>query len=150
MYTLERTQFLPTDLDTAWNFFSMPHNLNKITPEHMNFRIIRSTVQHAIKEKDEIDYQVKPMFGISMRWKTLITDVNPPYLFVDKQLKGPYRYWEHTHRFTQTENGLLMHDNVEYDLPLGRFGRIFHPLIRKQLETIFDYRQYQLNRLFNG
>lgn len=150
MYTLERTQFLPTDLDTAWKFFSMPQNLSKITPREMNFRIVRSTVKDVIHEGDQIDYKVKPMLGISLHWKTLITHVDPPYIFTDKQVRGPYKIWEHTHTFTQIENGVIMNDKVIYQLPFGALGRIFHPIIRKRLELIFDYRQHQLNQFFNG
>ena len=32
IYKLERKQFLPISINEAWDFFSNPANLNKITP----------------------------------------------------------------------------------------------------------------------
>ena len=40
MYKLERIQKLPISISTAWDFFSNPINLSKITPPYMNFKII--------------------------------------------------------------------------------------------------------------
>ena len=39
IYTLERTEFLPVSLETAWDFFSNPSNLPRITPPELNLRI---------------------------------------------------------------------------------------------------------------
>ena len=38
VYTLERTEFLPVSLETAWDFFSNPSNLPRITPPELNLR----------------------------------------------------------------------------------------------------------------
>lgn len=39
IYTLTKKQFLPITLEQAWDFFSSPVNLKKITPEYMGFKI---------------------------------------------------------------------------------------------------------------
>ena len=38
-YTLERTEFPPVFLETAWDFFSNPSNLPRITSPELNLRI---------------------------------------------------------------------------------------------------------------
>ena len=40
VYTLERQTVLNTKIEKAWDFFSRPENLNEITPDDMQFRIL--------------------------------------------------------------------------------------------------------------
>ena len=77
-----------------------------------------------------------------MRWQARIARWQPPAGFVDEQLRGPYRLWEHAHRFRDNEEGTtIIEDAVRYRLPFAPFGEIFHPLVRLQLGRIFRFRQ---------
>lgn len=150
VYFLRQEQLLPVDLLTAWAFFSSPNNLAKITPPAMDFKPLTS-----FKEGQEIhtgmliDYKVKPLFGISLFWRTEIVEVQKPYRFIDIQLKGPYRLWEHTHIFTEKENGVLMQDVVKYQLPFGPLGVLANALlVRKKLESLFAFRKAAIERIF--
>lgn len=98
-----------------------------------------------------IDYKVSPLFKIPIRWQTEIVKVDEPYSFTDRQLKGPYKLWEHTHRFFEKENGILMKDQVKYQLPCGIVGELTHSiLVRDKIENIFVYRKQILNQIFNA
>jgi ligand-binding SRPBCC domain-containing protein len=98
-----------------------------------------------------IDYTVKPLFGIPLHWQTEIFRVKKPEMFSDRQLKGPYKIWEHTHTFILKDKGVLMKDEVKYELPFGVLGKIAHSiLVRKKIENIFKYRKEILNKIFNG
>jgi ligand-binding SRPBCC domain-containing protein len=150
VYFLRREQLLPVDLLTAWSFFSSPNNLAKITPPEMSFKPLSTfNESQQIYPGMLIDYKVKPLFGISLFWRTEIVDVQKPYSFVDTQLKGPYRLWEHTHTFTEKENGVLMQDVVKYQLPLGPLGVLANALlVRKKLESLFAFRKAAIERIF--
>ena len=148
-YTLHREQFLPVTLQEAWEFFSTPMNLEKITPGDMAFEVITNLEGQSIYKGMLIEYRVTPLFGIRMKWVTKIGDVVPLKKFVDTQLKGPYALWEHTHTFTEKDGGVLMHDDVRYGLPMGVFGTIAHTIVvKKKLENIFDYRAEVLRKFF--
>jgi ligand-binding SRPBCC domain-containing protein len=96
-----------------------------------------------------IDYIVRPILGIPLPWQTEIFKVNKPNSFSDRQLKGPYKIWEHTHSFIQMENGVLVKDDVKYELPLGILGDIAHAVfVKKKVESIFKFREQALNRIF--
>ena len=75
--------------------------------------------------------------------------MNKPLFFVDRQLKGPYKLWEHTHTFMEKDNGVLVKDQVKYQLHFGVIGNIIHSLlVRKKIEDIFIYRKNVLRQLF--
>ena len=69
-------------------------------------------------------------------------------MFVDRQLKGPYSQWNHTHSFTDLKGGTLMRDEVIYKLPLGTLGLIVAGFfVRKDVESIFGYRTKIIHKM---
>ena len=150
VYYLHAEQLLPVDLQTAWAFFSSPNNLALITPPEMDFKPLTPMADGAeIYPGMLIDYKVKPLLGISLHWQTEICSVEKPHRFMDQQLKGPYRIWEHTHTFTQTDTGVLMKDEVKYQLPFGPLGSLAHTLlVHKKLQALFRFRKAAIERIF--
>ena len=53
-----------------------------------------------------IEYTVKPVMNIPLRWVTEIKTVKDHALFVDEQRVGPYKMWHHEHHFIQVEGGV--------------------------------------------
>jgi hypothetical protein len=45
-----------------------------------------------------------------------------------KSPRRPYKFWRHTHRFSETDGGTSIVDMVAYALPFGPFGRLVHRL----------------------
>ncbi len=148
-YTFKSEQFLKTDIATAWDFFSSAKNLARITPPDMAFKIHTKLDNTEVYEGMIIDYTVSPLLGIPLKWQTEICHVDKPNLFTDRQLKGPYEIWEHTHRFVEKDNGILMQDEVKYKLPLGIIGEIAHKfVVKEKIKKIFSFREDALNKFF--
>lgn len=149
-HELYREQQLNCDLQTAWDFFSLPMNLSKITPKNMAFTVLSEPKTNKIFGGMIIDYTVSPLLGIPLKWKTRITEVIPNKSFTDFQEKGPYKLWNHRHEFIPNEKGVFMIDKVDYELPFGLLGNLAHALfVKKKLEKIFNYRFHVLDNLFN-
>lgn len=149
IYYYNTEHLLPISIEQAWDFFSSAKNLSKITPPEMSFKILTDLGDKEVFEGMLIDYIVRPVLGIPLPWQTEIFKVNKPNFFSDRQLKGPYKIWEHTHSFVQMENGVLVKDEVKYELPLGILGDIAHSVfVKKKVESIFKFREQALNRLF--
>jgi ligand-binding SRPBCC domain-containing protein len=149
IYRLESSISVPVSLQEAFAFFENPHNLARITPAWLNFRIV-SPERIQMRKGAEIDYQIR-WLGLPLRWKTVITEYEPPFFFVDEQAAGPYAYWHHRHDFKPTEYGALVSDRVDYALPFGPVGRLAHRLaVRNQLQEIFAYRQDALAAILTG
>jgi len=148
IYTLEVTQFLEISLSEAWDFFSSPGNLAKITPECMGFEIT-SGAPAKMYPGQIITYKVSPFPGIKTNWVTEITHVAEGRFFVDEQRFGPYRMWHHEHHFEVQDGGVLMTDRVSYKLSFGFLGRIVHSLfVKNQLKQIFAFREAYLEKMF--
>lgn len=148
-YQLYREQQLQCDIETAWDFFSSPMNLSKITPKDMGFTVLSDFENEPIYEGMLIDYTVSPILGIPLKWKTRITQVDATKSFTDFQQKGPYKYWNHFHEFIPNAEGVVMKDTVDYELPLGVLGTMAHWLfVKNKLASIFDFRYQILEQQF--
>ncbi len=150
LFSLSTRQEIPVTLETAWDFFSSPANLQKITPESMNFEI---TSHFAAGQKMYpgmiISYRVSPLFGIRMGWVTEITQCRENEYFIDEQRFGPFAFWHHEHHFQSTAGGVLMTDSLTYGLPFGALGRFAHWLsVEKRVREIFLFREKRVTELF--
>lgn len=149
VYKLECEMLIETSLQETFAFFQDPYNLKKITPPWMRFEVI-SKDRVEMKKGADIEYRIRWM-GLPMYWKTVISEYEPPFLFVDEQAKGPYALWRHRHTFSASPAGARVGDHLEYALPLGWLGRLAHNVVvGRQFREIFAYRQEQLAKIFDG
>lgn len=142
--TLRFSQFLPRPRAEIFPFFAAAENLERITPPWLHFRILTPTPV-AMQRGALIDYRIR-LHGLPLRWRTEIAEWEPPFRFVDSQLRGPYRLWVHTHTFTEVPGGTQCDDEVRYAVPGGPL--IDTLFVRGQVERIFAHRQKTLHELF--
>lgn len=150
IYTLNFIQKLPITLAEAWDFFSSPINLSKITPPKMSFCITSD-----FKEGDKmyegmlITYKVSPILGIKLDWVTEITSVRDGKYFIDEQRFGPFKIWHHEHHFEEIDGGIIMRDKLLYAIPYGFIGTLANAIIvKKQVQDIFEHREKVIKNLF--
>jgi ligand-binding SRPBCC domain-containing protein len=149
-YVLKTEQAIPISLEKAWDFFSSPLNLAKITPKEMSF-VVTSDYSSDVKMYAGmiITYKISPLLGIKMNWMTEITHVKDNEYFVDEQRFGPYALWHHEHHFKVIEGGVLMSDILNYAIPYGIIGRLSNKvLVGKQIKKIFEYREKAIIEMF--
>ena len=138
--------WLARPIEEVFAFFSDAANLDSITPPWLSFRTItRQPIEmHA---GTVIDYKLR-VRGFPVWWRTEITEWEPPYHFLDEQIRGPYRLWIHAHEFQSRNGGTLVCDNVRYavpfDWPLHKF------VVRPDVQRIFSYRADCLRRRFGS
>lgn len=151
IYTLETQQTLNISLEKAWDFFSSPENLEKITPIHMGFKITTQVDKKAYAGQI-ITYTVGILPGTKSNWVTEITQVKDKEFFIDEQRFGPYKMWHHEHFFEELSSSkTLMKDKISYKIPFGILGHLAQSIfIKKQLKSIFEHRFNTLEKLFNG
>ncbi len=147
VHVLERSQRLPGPPNEVFEFFAESHNLEEITPSFLAFEVV-SPRPIEMEVGTLIEYRLK-LHGVRLNWLTRIDTWEPGVSFVDRQLKGPYRLWHHTHLFEPDGASTIMRDVVRYALPLGPLGEVARRvLVRRDLDRIFDFRQAEIGRRF--
>lgn len=145
-YRLEAQLTLPQPIDDVFPFFAEARNLEELTPSFLQFEVL-TPAPIEMREGVEIDYRLK-VRGLPIRWRSRITVWDPPRRFMDVQIKGPYKKWNHQHIFEQRDGQTICRDVVDYDV-YG--GAIIHALfVKSDVQKIFEYRQQVLSDRFAG
>ncbi|MGB6328672.1 MAG: SRPBCC family protein [Halarcobacter sp.] len=137
MKTFEKISFLNCDIDELFEFHLNMNNLKAITPLDTELELIN---------KDFIPHEggivkIKTVkYFIPTRWDVKIDKLQRPNLLVDIAVKSPFKYWEHSHIFTKKGSMCELKDVVNYELPFGKVGELLDFFIRKELNTMFEYR----------
>ena len=125
-------------------FFANAVNLQRITPPWLNFEVTSPTPVE-MKIGQTIDYRLK-VRGLPVRWRSEITEWDPPHRFVDEQLRGPYKVWHHEHTFVEREGKTVCQDDVVYAVWGGPL--VNRLLIEPDVKRIFAYRRKRLLEIF--
>ncbi len=146
VHVLEREQLIERPLDAVFAFFSEARNLERITPSWLSFKVVTPgpiEMQAGIR----IEYKLS-VHGTPMKWVSEIESWVENSSFVDRQVKGPYGLWHHTHEFVDLGgSSTLVRDRVRYSLPFGALGEVAHVLfVQRDLDNVFAYRRAAVNR----
>lgn len=149
IWKITAIQCLHRPLEEVFPFFADAFNLEKLTPEFLNFKVLTPRPIN-MQSGCVIKYQLK-VHHIPIKWKTTILEYDPPHKFVDTQDSGPYTLWHHTHTFESIDEGRATKctDTVLYKPK----GWILAPLINKyfvqrDVHSIFEYRFKKLEEIF--
>lgn len=144
IYEFRDELWLPHPRDEIFAFFANAANLEALTPPWVGFAFVTPTPV-AMRTGALIDYRLR-IHGIPIRWRTEITHWAPPFRFVDRQLRGPYRLWEHEHRFEERDGGTVASDRVRYAVLGGAL--VNRVLVAPDIARIFAYRRERLQERF--
>lgn len=125
--------------ECVFEFHERPDVLAILLPPWESARVIQPAKISEVGSQAIVETRI---FGpIKMRWVAQHTVYDPPHMFEDVQVKGPFRSWRHRHVVAAHVNGALLRDLIDYKPPLGFLGRAFAPLVvERRLRKLFDYR----------
>jgi ligand-binding SRPBCC domain-containing protein len=146
-HLLEARMWLQRRRAEIFPFFADASNLEAITPDWLHFSVV-TPPPIAMAAGAVIEYRLR-LHGAPLRWRTLISEWDPPRCFVDRQLAGPYSRWVHEHRFVEIGGGVLVADRVRYRIRGGRvLDRVANAAVAEpDLQRIFTHRQRTLRAL---
>lgn len=144
-FVLKSELIRPYHISKVFPFFASAENLGVLTPDFLNFKIL-SPLPIKMEKGALIDYQIKLRY-VPINWRTKIADWNPPYSFIDEQIRGPYLLWHHEHQFVEVSpNETNIIDIVHYKVPGGRLINAL--FVRPELKRIFNYRMQKMIEIF--
>jgi ligand-binding SRPBCC domain-containing protein len=124
--------------ERVFGFHERQDALALLTPPWENARIVQTARIAEVGSQAIIEAR---LFGpIKVRWVAEHTVYCPPHSFEDVQLRGPFRSWRHRHIVETHPDGAILRDEITYEPPFGRLGKLVAPLIEKRLERLFAYR----------
>ena len=125
--------------ERVFAFHEQPDVLSLLIPPWESARVIQAARISDVGAQAIIETKI---FGpITARWVAQHTVYEPPVLFEDIQVKGPFRSWRHQHIVEAHAKGAILRDEIDYDPPFGFLGRALAPVfVQRRLARIFDYR----------
>lgn len=73
--------------------------------------------------------------GLPFEMTSRITAWERPGRFVDEQVAGPFRRWQHEHLFAPATGGTLMVDVARFEAPYGVLGRVAETALLERYMT---------------
>lgn len=98
-------------------------------------------IRFGLIEKDEtVTWKAKHFFKTRF-FRSEVTEMKKPDMFVDQQAKGDFKMMRHEHHFKPCENGTIMIDLVEFEAPYGSFGILFSKLyLTRYMKSLIEQR----------
>ena len=123
----------------VFEFHEQPNALTLLSPPWESARVIQSAKISEVGTQAIVETRI--LGPIKARWVAEHTLYDPPHMFEDVQVKGPFRSWRHRHIVEPVSGGAVLRDEIDYEPPFGLLGRLVAPiLIQKRLQKMFDYR----------
>jgi hypothetical protein len=136
----EVAETVPLPVDAVWKAHEDVQLLERIAPPFPAVRLKESNIVCGLGTEFTVRVELLNL-GLDLRVK--ITHWDPPTCFIDEQVSGPFRFWEHTHHFMPiSAESTRVVDAVKFELnPL-----VDGTLIRLGLETMFKLRMQNLKQ----
>lgn len=125
--------------ERVFAFHELPDAFERLMPPWENAKIIQKADITKIGSQAIIEMKVLGIFPA--RWVAEHTKYEPPQMFEDLQISGPFHKWRHDHIVKSHESGAILRDEINYEPPFLIFGKLAAPLaIIPKLEKMFAYR----------
>jgi ligand-binding SRPBCC domain-containing protein len=126
-------------LEDVAEFHSNPRALKLLTPPpiYVQFHAVAPLAENS---SSEFTMWVGPF---PVRWTALHTEYDPLKGFVDTQVKGPFKRWNHRHYFAVVdEKTTEIRDSIEAELGEGLVMRLVSGFMWFGLPLLFAYRAW--------
>lgn len=135
----ERESIIRAAPERVFAFHELPDALERLTPPWERARVLKAAPDLRVGAEAVVETRVLGL--VPVRWVARHTAYDPPRMFEDVQVEGPFRSWRHRHVVEPHAGGAVLRDEVEYEPPFGWLGRLAAPvLVEARLRKLFDYR----------
>ncbi len=138
-HRFKKQTVIPVSAEAVFQWHERPGAFNRLSPPWEKVRVVHHS--GGIRDGAKVRIQLS-MMGLRLGWDIRHEHYQFARQFVDYQVKGPFSFWRHTHRFMPNGNGAsVLEDAIEYQLPKLPFADWFgQPIVSKKLARMFAYR----------
>lgn len=131
--------FINAPPKVVFSFHELPDAFERLVPPWENVKVIQKADISRIGSRAILEQRI---FGfVPSRWIAEHTAYDPPRMFEDVQVSGPFKSWRHRHIVRPEGAGAVLVDDIEYEPPGGGLGRLLEPLlVHPKIEKMFEYR----------
>ncbi len=125
--------------EKVFSFHLLPDAFERLIPPWENVKVLQKADISEIGSRTILQTKLFGFFRV--RWVAEHTKYEPPRMFEDVQISGPFAKWRHRHIILPHENGAILKDEIEYEPPFSIIGKAVAPtFIESKLEKMFAYR----------
>ncbi|MCS7023254.1 MAG: SRPBCC family protein [Bryobacteraceae bacterium] len=138
MLQFEFETWIDASPEQVWAFHQRPDIFELLTPPGKSMEVIKR--EGGLETGARVEFRLR--FGpISIPWIAVHVDHETTRFFVDEQLRGPFRFWRHEHRFEPDQGGTRLKDRVRCSLPGGPVADwLLGWFVRLELKQLFRHR----------
>lgn len=125
--------------ERVFAFHQLPDAFERLIPPWETVKVLQKADISEIGSRTILQTKLFGLFGV--RWIAEHTKYEPPRLFEDVQISGPFKSWRHRHIVLPHTGGAILRDEIEFEPPGSIFGKAFAPVfILSKIEKMFAYR----------
>lgn len=125
--------------DEVFAFHERPDAIELLVPPWENATVVQKAEISKIGSQAIIETRLFGLFPV--RWIAEHTAYDPPRMFEDVQISGPFKSWRHKHIVEPHPEGAILRDEIEFEPPMWFLGRIAAPFaVIPKLTKMFDFR----------
>lgn len=133
---IKQTQ-IPASVQTLYDWHMREGAFERLTPpwEHVKMKCGDTKIENGSRVSLEIDAG-----PAKLNWLAEHCDVQPGKEFTDVQVRGPFKFWKHKHSFEKLNDGCLLTDSIQFELPFDLATIFSETFVKDKLERMFEYR----------
>ncbi|MGB3564700.1 MAG: SRPBCC family protein [Thermoanaerobaculia bacterium] len=133
---MESSFVVPVTCTEAFSRLADPRLLDVMTPTWFRLQILTSGPMLTVGS--QIHYRIR-WRGFPFRWQSEITHWQSPHRFTYRQVRGPFKYFEHEHLFQEEEGGTRVTDRIRFHAPGGSL--VQRAIVAPELRRILSHRR---------
>ena len=130
---------MPASASTVFAWHERPSALFDLLPFRSLVRVLHQS--GGVRDEGRVVFAMG-VGPLRLVWEAVHFGYVEGQQFRDRQVRGPFRSWQHTHRVEPlTDTSSVLEDRVEYELPGGRVASaVAGWAVRRMLVSMFERR----------
>jgi len=141
MPAIHLTTFIAAPVERVFDL-SRSIELHRKSMAHTQEQAISGTTSGLIGLDETVTWKAKHLFKVRIL-KSLIVQMDRPFLFTDEMVKGDFRSMKHEHHFKKVANGSVMIDLFSFEIHYGNIGKLINAVfLTNYLKKLLEKRNH--------